>query len=97
MENKKKAETQEGIAKLTEALNKVAFGGLELGFEIGRLKDRYCFNDIVEFLKGNRADCYHYDLLKDFYDRYGYENVNRSILHIVEHYGIDTTPKGGEN
>ena len=56
---------------------------VKLGMEMEKLKNNYYFDSLVEFLKGEKNDCYAFVNLKPLYDEYGYKEVNDLILEVA--------------
>lgn len=61
---------------------KIDYKSVKLGITLVDIKRKYGFDEVVEYLKGNRKDTYHLYLLKPLWDEYGYKEVNDLILKL---------------
>ena len=64
-------------------MNKEQMKYIQLGMEIAKIKQEYWFSDLMKFLKGNDEEHHgsmYFCNLKPFYDKYGYEDVNKILM-----------------
>lgn len=57
---------------------------VKLGLKIAKLQDSYKYEDIMNFIKGEKKDCMYFDTLKPLYDEFGYTEVNEILLEIAK-------------
>ena len=82
MEEKK----QSFVEELKTIVLEAEMQNVQLGIEIGALKNTYYYPDIIALLKGTTqgAEDMYFGKLKPLYDKYGYEKVNRILLALEE-------------
>jgi hypothetical protein len=88
MEEKKKSWAEQ----VKDTVYEMEMQAVQLGIEIGALKNTYYYHDIIAVLKGTaqKSEDMYFGKLKPLYDKYGYEKVNRILLALEE------TEQGGE-
>lgn len=88
MEEKK----QNWVEQVNDAVYEMEMRAVQLGIEIGALKNAYYYPDIIAVLKGTaqKSEDMYFGKLKPLYDKYGYEKVNRILL------ALETTEQGGK-
>jgi hypothetical protein len=68
----------------------------EFGIDIQRISEKWFFDNVVKFLKGENDDCSSFDELKPLFDKYGYEETKGAILDYDAKYKtkpeIETRP-----
>ena len=55
---------------------------VQLGIEVGDLLNQYYFKEIYEFLTYKSDSSYHYDKLRNLYDKFDYKTVNAIIIQL---------------
>ena len=90
---------KETYKSVIEAIANAETQNIKLGMEIGELKSKYFYEDLILFLKGDNSKNgnLYFEKLKPLYDKYGYEKVNRILLTLEEKEEVKEEAKGGEN
>lgn len=61
---------------------KIDYKSVKLGIALVDIRHKYGFDEVVEYLKGNRKETFHLCLLKPLWDEYGYKEINDLILKL---------------
>ena len=90
----------EAMKELGEAMGKATkhneYVNIGLGMAIQKLKQSHFYGKLVKFLNGDDSDngSLYFAEMKPLYDEYGYEKVNKAVLHFYE---AEQVVKGVEN
>ena len=55
---------------------------IQLGIAVGQLSEKYQFKDIYNFITLKDTICMYFDTLKNLYEKFGFDQVNKLIIHI---------------